>query len=430
MNQMKRILASLLAVSMLAFASGCGGSSSAPASSAPASSAPASSAPASSEAPAQSQSAESTPAPSEVASATPERSEGSAWFGASSDPLPAIAVEDLKVGVIHITDPAEGSGYTYTHDQGIVGMQENIGLKPEQIIRKNNVNDQDASAIETAILECIEEGCQVIFATSWGYMDTCEAIAEEYPEVILSHGTGYKSNGANFNNYFGRIYQARYLTGIAAGLKTKTNKIGYVAAQNSENSEVTGGCDAFAMGVYSVNPDAEVYVKVTGSWFDPEGEKQAAEALIAEGCDVIGQHCDTPNPQLAAEEKGVWGVGYNSDMSKDAPKAVLTSTVWDWSAYYTAAVQRVIAGEWNGQNYFGGMADGLVAYSPLSDLCEEGTAEAIDAVQQKIMSGEWDVFTGPIEDNQGNVVCAEGEKLDDATITGGINWYFKNVTVK
>lgn len=425
MNQMKRILASLLAVSMLAFASGCGGSLSAPASSAPASSAPASS-----EAPAQSQSAESTPAPSEVASATPERSEGSAWFGASSDPLPAIAVEDLKVGVIHITDPAEGSGYTYTHDQGIVGMQENIGLKPEQIIRKNNVNDQDASAIETAILECIEEGCQVIFATSWGYMDTCEAIAEEYPEVILSHGTGYKSNGANFNNYFGRIYQARYLTGIAAGLKTKTNKIGYVAAQNSENSEVTGGCDAFAMGVYSVNPDAEVYVKVTGSWFDPEGEKQAAEALIAEGCDVIGQHCDTPNPQLAAEEKGVWGVGYNSDMSKDAPKAVLTSTVWDWSAYYTAAVQRVIAGEWNGQNYFGGMADGLVAYSPLSDLCEEGTAEAIDAVQQKIMSGEWDVFTGPIEDNQGNVVCAEGEKLDDATITGGINWYFKNVTVK
>ena len=420
MNQVKRILASLLAVSMLAFASGCGGSSNAPASSAPASS----------EAPAQSQSAESTPAPSEVASATPERSEGSAWFGASSDPLPAIAVEDLKVGVIHITDPAEGSGYTYTHDQGIVGMQENIGLKPEQIIRKNNVNDQDASAIETAILECIEEGCQVIFATSWGYMDTCEAIAEEYPEVILSHGTGYKSNGANFNNYFGRIYQARYLTGIAAGLKTKTNKIGYVAAQNSENSEVTGGCDAFAMGVYSVNPDAEVYVKVTGSWFDPEGEKQAAEALIAEGCDVIGQHCDTPNPQLAAEEKGVWGVGYNSDMSKDAPKAVLTSTVWDWSAYYTAAVQRVIAGEWNGQNYFGGMADGLVAYSPLSDLCEEGTAEAIDAVQQKIMSGEWDVFTGPIEDNQGNVVCAEGEKLDDATITGGINWYFKNVTVK
>lgn len=421
MNQMKRILASLLAVSMLAFASGCGGSSSAPASSAPASS----------EAPAQSQSAE--PAPSEVSSATPERpsdSTGSAWFGASSDPLPAIAVEDLKVGVIHITDPAEGSGYTYTHDQGIVGMQENIGLKPEQIIRKNNVNDQDASAIETAILECIEEGCQVIFATSWGYMDTCEAIAEEYPEVILSHGTGYKSNGSNFNNYFGRIYQARYLTGIAAGLKTKTNKIGYVAAQNSENSEVTGGCDAFAMGVYSVNPDAEVYVKVTGSWFDPEGEKQAAEALIAEGCDVIGQHCDTPNPQLAAEEKGVWGVGYNSDMSKDAPAAVLTSTVWDWSAYYTAAVQRVISGEWNGQNYFGGMADGLVAFSPLSDLCEEGTAEAIEAAQQKIMSGEWDVFTGPIEDNQGNIVCAEGEKLDDATITGGINWYFKNVTVK
>lgn len=281
--------------------------------------------------------------------------------------MPAIAKEDLKIGVIHITDPAEGSGYTYTHDQGIVGMQQNLGLDDSQIIRKNNVSDTDATAIENAMRECIEEGCQVIFATSWGYMDICEALADEYPDVIFSHGTGYKSNGVNFNNYFGRIYQARYLTGIAAGLKTETNKIGYVAAMGKDNSEVTGGCNAFAMGAYSVNPDCEVYVKVTNSWFDPEGEKQAADALIAEGCDVIGQHCDTPNPQLAAEAAGVFGVGYNSDMSKDAPKAVLTSTVWDWSAYYTWAVENIINGTWTGENYFGGMADGLVGIAPLAE---------------------------------------------------------------
>ena len=344
--------------------------------------------------------------------------------------MPAIAKEDLKIGVIHITDPAEGSGYTYTHDQGIVGMQQNLGLDDSQIIRKNNVSDTDATAIENAMRECIEEGCQVIFATSWGYMDICEALADEYPDVIFSHGTGYKSNGVNLNNYFGRIYQARYLAGIAAGMRTESNMIGYVAAMDKSNSEVTGGCNAFAMGAYSVNPDCEVYVKVTNSWFDPEGEKQAADALIAEGCDVIGQHCDTPNPQLAAEAAGVFGVGYNSDMSKDAPKAVLTSTVWDWSAYYTWAVENIINGTWTGENYFGGMADGLVGIAPLAeDLIAEGTEEAIDAAKAEMESG-WDVFDGVIETNDGSTVGVEGEHMSDADITGNMNWYFKNVVEK
>lgn len=407
----KKILAFLLAAVMMVSTAAC--SSSEPAASE-----------ASSEAPASSEAA-SEEASSEAASS--EAADGEAAGGGLFAP---VAKEDLKVGVIHITDPAEGSGYTYTHDLGIVGMQENLGLSDDQIIRKINVDDTDATAIETAMLECIEEGCQIIFATSWGYMDTCEALAAEYPEVIFSHGTGYKSNGTNFNNYFGRIYQSRYLSGIAAGLKTKTNNIGYVGAQNSDNAEVTGGCNAFAMGVASVNPDAEVYIKVTGSWFSPEGEKQAAEALIAEGCDVIGQHCDTANPALAAEENGVWSVGYNSDMALKAPKSVLTSTMWDWSVYYTKATQAVIDGTWDGSNYFGGMDDGLVLYAPLSDLCAEGTAEAIQAAEERIRSGEWDVFTGPIEDNEGNIICAEGEKLSDADITGNIHWYYKNVTVK
>ena len=365
----------------------------------------------------------------DAAEADTEAAEDAETAGAEGV-MPAIAKEDLKIGVIHITDPAEGSGYTYTHDQGIVGMQQNLGLDDSQIIRKNNVSDTDATAIENAMRECIEEGCQVIFATSWGYMDICEALADEYPDVIFSHGTGYKSNGVNFNNYFGRIYQARYLTGIAAGLKTETNKIGYVAAMGQDNSEVTGGCNAFAMGAYSVNPDCEVYVKVTNSWFDPEGEKQAADALIAEGCDVIGQHCDTPNPQLAAEAAGVFGVGYNSDMSKDAPKAVLTSTVWDWSAYYTWAVENIINGTWTGENYFGGMADGLVGIAPLAeDLIAEGTAEAIDAAKAEMESG-WDVFDGVIETNDGSTVGVEGEHMSDADITGNMNWYFKNVVEK
>lgn len=344
--------------------------------------------------------------------------------------MPAIAKEDIKVGVIHITDPAEGSGYTYTHDLGIQGMQKNIGLDDSQIVRKNNVSDSDATAIENAIRECIEEGCNVIFATSWGFMDTCEALAEEFPEVIFSHGTGYKSNGVNFNNYFGRIYQARYLAGIAAGLKTESNKLGYVAAMGQDNSEVTGGINAFAMGAYSVNPDCEVYVKVTNSWFDPEGETQAAQALVDLGCDVIAQHCDTPNPQTVAEQNGVWGVGYNSDMSKDAPGAVLTSVMWDWSVYYTSAVQSVIDGTWSGENYFGGMNEGLVTIAPLSDLCAEGTQEAVEAARNQIINEGFNVFDGVIETNDESTVGAEGSTLSDGDITGNMNWYFKNVVVK
>ncbi len=345
--------------------------------------------------------------------------------------LPAIAKENIKVAVIHIGNPADGSGYTYAHDQGIVGMQKALNLSDSQIIRKNNVNDTDPTATETAILEAIEEGANIVFGTSWGYMDTLEALAEEYPEVIFSHGSGYKSNGSNFNNYFGRIYQARYLSGIAAGLKTEKNLIGYVAAMGQENSEVTGGIDAFAMGVYSVNPDAKVYVKVTNSWYSPEEETNAAKALLAEGCDVIAQHCDTPNPQLEAEKAGAFGIGYNSDMSKDAPKATITSAVWNWTAYYTWAVENAINGTWTGENYFGGMKDGLIAISPLNEsIAAEGTKEAIAKAEKEILDGSFNIFDGVIETNDGKTVGEEGKTLDDGTITGGINWYFKTVTVK
>ena len=366
----------------------------------------------------------------ETGTSTSEPASASTGSSASAAATGGIPKDQIKVGVIHLSDPAEGSGYTYTHDQGIIGMQKNLGLSDDQIVRKISVDDTDAAAVETAITECVEEGCNIIFATSWGYMDTCEALAEEFPEVIFSHGTGYKSNGTNFNNYFGRIYQARYLSGIIAGMKTETNKIGYVAAMGQENGEVTSGCNAFAMGVASVNPDAEVYVSVTNSWFDPEGEKQAAERLIAEGCDVIGQHCDTPNPQTAAEEHGVWGVGYNSDMTKDAPGATLTSVMWDWSVYYTKAVQNVIDGTWVAgekvDNYFGDMADGLVTLGEFNpDLVTDEMIAKVEEVKTQIVSGEWDVFDGKTEimDNEGNAHTLEGADY------GSCNWYYENVNV-
>lgn len=340
-----------------------------------------------------------------------------------------IAAEDIKIGVVHITSPADGSGYTYTHDLGIQGMQQNLGLSDEQIVRKLNVSDSDEAQIEKAIQECIDENCNLIFTTSWGYMETTAKMAEQYPDIYFSHGTGYMSNGKNFNNYFGRIYQARYLSGIVAGMNTKTNKIGYVAAMDSSNSEVTGGIDAFALGIYSVNPDAGVYVKVTNSWFDPEGEEQAAGQLLDLGCDVIAQHCDTAYPQTLANERGAYSIGYNSDMSKEAPDACLCSVIWNWSAYYTAAVQSVIDGSWDGSNYYGGMNENLVGLTPLASFCAEGTEEKVAEAKQRILSGDFGVFDGVMETNTGETVGEEGKTLDDETITGGINWYFKTVTV-
>ena len=345
-------------------------------------------------------------------------------------PMPAIAKDDIKVGVLHIGDPADGAGYSYAHDSGIVEMQKNLGLRDDQIIRKNNVADDNDTAIETALNELIEAGCNIIFATSWGYMEKVSEAATAHPEIIFSHCSGYMSNDTNFNNYFGQIYQARYLAGIVAGLKTKSNKIGYVAAQDNNNPEVTGGIDAFALGVKSVNPDAKVYVKVTNTWFDLQREKAAAIALLDEGCDVITQHQDTTQPMVAAQERGAYGIGYNSDMAKQVPDAVLTSVVWHWGVYYTAAVQAAIDGTWTADNYFKGMNEKLLGLTELTSLCAEGTQEKVDEATQKILSGELKVFAGEIKDNEGTVRVKAGESLDDAYIAGQINWYVDNVVVK
>jgi len=354
---------------------------------------------------------------------------------------------EFKVGVVHIGDPADGSGYSYTHDVGIVEMQKNLGLKDNQIIRKLNIADDDESAIREAIEACVAEGCKIIFTTSYGYMDTTEALAKEYPDVIFSHGTGYKSNETNFNNYFGRIYQARYLSGIAAGLKTKTNKIGYVAAYGTELAETCSGINAFALGVQSVNPEAKVYVKSLNSWFDPQNETAYAEALVELGCDVIAQHCDTANPQIVAANKGVFGCGYNSDMTKDAPTAHLTAPIWNWGVYYTAATKAAMDGTWEEfGNYYGSLADGLVDVSPLSANCAANTAEYIKLVKDLFKEGTWDVFSGvklsfadgklvknnaDLKDNTGKViVTAGGKSVEDSVITGTMNYFVEGVELK
>jgi basic membrane protein A len=341
------------------------------------------------------------------------------------DPLPR---EKLIIGVIHISDPLnETSGYAFEHDRGIREMQEKTGLEPEQIIRKINISDTVPMGVENALRDCIAMGAQIIFATSYGYMESCEKLSKEFPDVIFAHATGSMYNATNFTNYFGRVYQARYLSGIAAGLKTRTNKIGYVAAMGKDNSEVSGGISAFALGVESVNPGALIHVRVTHSWFDPPGEARAAQKLLALGCDVITQHCDTPNPQIEAEKAGKWSIGYNSDMSREAPRAVITSVVWRWGMYYTYLVQSVIDGSFTTVPYFGGLREGIVDIMPLSDIAAPDTATAITAARSRIEDGAFNVFDGLMETNDGRTIGARGTTLPDKVITSGIDWYYRNV---
>jgi len=341
-----------------------------------------------------------------------------------------LAKEKIKVGVVHITDPfSENSGYAYAHQMGIEGMKKNLGLEDSQILYKTHVEDVDLLSVENAFREFIAQGVNILFATSWGYMDTCEKLAQEFPSVVFAHATGYKYNNTNFTNYFGRVYQARYLSGIIAGMKTKTNKIGFVAAWGTENSEVTGGINAFALGVERVNPQARIYVKVTHSWYDPMGEAFASRALIAEGCDVIAQHCDTPSPQIEAEKAGVWGIGYNTDMSADAPAAVLTSVLWHWGSYYMFLVKSVIDGSFTTAPWFGSLKDDVVNIAPLNKniLLNEETTRIIEEERQRIESGAFDVFSGVMETNKGESIGREGEKLPDDEIRNGINWYYRTV---
>ena len=341
--------------------------------------------------------------------------------------------EMLKIGVVHITDPfSESSGYSHAHQTGIDEMKKILGLKDSQFFYKTHVDDTDSLGIESAMRELIAQGVHIILATSWGYMNTCEKLAGEFPSVIFAHATGNKYNSGNFTNYFGRVYQARYLSGIVAGLKTKSGKIGFVAAWGKENSEVTGGINAFALGVEKANPQAKIYVKITHSWYDPMGEALAARALIAEGCDIITQHCDTPVPQTEAEKANIWGIGYNTDMSIDAPAAVLTSVVWHWGAYYTSLMQSIIDGRFDTVPWYGSLKDGIVDLSPLSDIIswEPENLLLLKDERRRIESGDFDVFSGIIETNNGGYVGREGQNLSDEEIRSGINWYYRTIIEK
>lgn len=343
-----------------------------------------------------------------------DNNEGNSIVGTTIDK------EDMIAGFIYIGPIGDG-GFTYAHDQGRLMVEEELGIKT---IYKESV--PETQEVEQEVRNMVDQGAKAIFANSFGYMDYLEKISKEYPDVAFFHCSGYKTTD-NMANYFGRVYQARYLSGIVAGLKTESNSIGYVAA--FPIPEVVRGINAFTLGVQSVNPDAVVKVKWTSTWYDPEKEKSAAIALLDEGVDVIAQHQDTAGPQQAAEERGAYSIGYNTDMSAAAPNANLTSAVWNWGPYYVDQVKAVMEGTFTSHSYWEGMTDGIVALSPLTANVAEGSQEAVDAATAAILDGSEYIFEGPIYDQAGELRVDEGVKMTDEEMLS-FDWFVKGVEGK
>jgi basic membrane protein A and related proteins len=335
---------------------------------------------------------------------------------------PAGGTKDaLIVGFIYVGPIGDG-GYTFAHNEGRLYLEKELGSKVKTIYRESVLeNPQD---IEKAMNDMIAQGAKAIFATSFGYMESVDKVAKENPNVKFFHCSGYLSNTTNFVNYFGRIEQARYLAGIVAGMKTKSGKLGYVGAFSIP--EVVRGINAYTLGAQSVNPAVVVKVRWTHTWYDPAKEKEAAVSLLDEGCDVIAQHQDTTSAQVAAEEKGAFAIGYNTDSAKAAPKAYLTAPIWNWGPYYAAQVKAILNNTWKAENYWGGMKDGIVALAPLTSLVPAGAKAKIDELSAKIKDGSFNIFSGPIMDQDGKEKIAAGSAVDDAGQLS-MDWFVKGV---
>lgn len=340
----------------------------------------------------------------------------------ASAPTEAAKAEPLKVGFVYIGSAKDG-GYTQAHDEGRLYLEEQLG---DKVVTMYKEGVPESSECEKVINDLIDQGCTVIFANSFGHMDFVEKAAKAHPDIKFYHCSGYKS-GPNFSNYFGAMEQARYLAGIVAGLRTQNNKLGYVAAY--EIPEVVRGINAFTLGAQSVNPNVTVKVNWTHTWYDPAKEKEAAKALLDAGCDVLAQHQDTTATQQAAEEKGVWAIGYDLDTRESAPKAYLTAPVWHWGKFYVSEVQKILDGKWEQVNYYGDMKDGLVDLAPLTENVAPGTQEAVDKARAAIIDGTLNVFAGPIKDQSGTVRIPEGSVMTMEQILS-VDWFVQGVEGK
>ncbi|QKV18136.1 BMP family ABC transporter substrate-binding protein [Oricola thermophila] len=326
---------------------------------------------------------------------------------------------DVKACFIYV-GPIGDFGWSYQHDQGRLAVEEEFGDKVETAYLESVPEGADA---ERAIERFARSGCNIIFTTSFGYMDATNKVAAKFPDVKFEHATGYKRESENVAVYNSKFYQGRYVQGQIAAKMSEAGVAGYIAS--FPIPEVVRGINSFMLGAQSVNPDFKVKVVWANTWFDPGKEADAAKALIDQGVDIITQHTDSTAPMQVAAERGIKAFGQASDMIKFGPETQLTAIVDNWGPYYIERVKAVMDGTWESQDVWHGMAEGNVVMAPYTNMPDDVKAMA-EETEAKITSGELEPFTGPIKKQDGSDWLADGETPDIGTLLG-LNFYVAGV---
>ena len=337
-------------------------------------------------------------------------------------PAPAQAPAPLKIGFIYVS-PIGDAGWTHQHDIARLAMEKNL---PGKVTTKFIESVPEGADAERVIRELAQSGHQLIFTTSFGYMNPTIKVAQQFPNIHFEHATGYKT-AKNVGTYNARFYEGRYLAGIVAGKMTKTNVAGYVAA--FPIPEVVMGINAFTRGMRSVNPKAEVKVVWVNSWFDPGRESEAANTLAAQGADVLTHHTDSTAVVQAAEAKKIYAVAYHSDMSKYGPNAQITAVTHVWDKYYTRVAQSQIDGKWAPDHIWGGLKERMIQMGPFGKAVPKDVQDMEKQAEADITSGKLHPFTGPMKDNDGKERLAAGKAITDEALSK-MDYYVEGVQGK
>ena len=324
----------------------------------------------------------------------------------------AMAQDKTKVGFIYVGPIGDG-GWTYEHNQGRLAIEAEFGDAVETVYQESVSEGPDA---ERAITQMALNGADLIFTTSFGFMDATLNVAAKFPDVKFEHATGYKT-ADNVATYSARFYEGRAIQGLVAGRMTKTNTIGYIASYPIP--EVIRGINAAYTHARKVNPDVQFKIIWAYTWFDPAKEADAANALIEQGADVILQHTDSTAPQAAAQKAGnVITFGQASDMGQFAPLPRVGSIIDNWAPYYVARTQAVMSGTWQSAQTWDGIGPGMVGIGETSEAVPADVKAAALALKAAIAAGEYHPFTGPLKRQGGSDWLAEGEVADDGTLLG------------
>jgi simple sugar transport system substrate-binding protein len=331
--------------------------------------------------------------------------------------ISTVLAKETKVGFIYIGPPGD-HGWTYRHDVGRQAIENELGLKTTFI----EGVPENADAVR-AIRKLAETGHDVIFTTSFNYMDQTLEVAKDFPNIKFEHATGYKRID-NVSTYSARFYEGRTIIGHIAGKESETGVVGYIAS--FPIPEVIRGINAFYLAASKVNPDIEVRVIWVFTWYDPGKEADAANTLINQGADIIVQHTDTFAPCQAAEKAGVKAFGQASNQAAFCPNAHMTAIIDDWDSYYVARAKDVVNGTWESTDTWWGLDEGMVKMAPYRNMDPDTKFEAIK-LQKDLTSGAVHSFEGPIYNQVGELVVAEGAVADDGMLAG-MNFYVQGIT--